>query len=361
MVQIGGVLEETPKPEIRVLEAQDDYGKFSVEPLEPGYGITLGNPMRRVLLTSIPGTAVTWVKIDGTLHEFSTVPHMKEDVAEFLVNVKAIRLKSMADRPGKLRLEIAREGDVKAGDILVSSDFEIVNPDLHLATLDSPDAQFFVEFNVEQGSGYVPAGNANGLPIGVLPVDAIFSPVRKVNYIVENTRVGQITNYERLILDVWTDGTVSPIEAVKKGAETLLEQFFLFANADKAGEGTAERPSFTATIPMEHYNTPIEKLELSSRTLNCLKRSNINKVGQVLEIEEADLLKIRNFGEKSLDELYSKLSQFGFLPEDAVRERISNGAALDMEDDDAFVEDLETETEVEVEVEVETTYEEEQV
>lgn len=355
MVQIGGVLEEAPKPEIRVLEAQDDYGRFSVEPLEPGYGITLGNPMRRVLLTSIPGTAVTWVKIDGTLHEFSTVPHMKEDVAEFLVNVKAIRLKSMADRPGKLRLEIAREGDVTAGDIIVSSDFEIVNPELHLATLDSPDAQLFVEFNVEQGTGYKPAGGSDGLPIGVLPVDAIYSPVRKVNYVVENTRVGQQTNYERLLLDVWTDGTVSPIDAVKKGAETLLEQFFLFANADKAGEGTAERPSFIATIPMEHYNTPIEKLELSSRTLNCLKRSNINKVGQVLETDEADLLKIRNFGEKSLDELYSKLSQFGFLPEDAQRERGANGVAVDSEDEEDLGEDAD------YEAGVEPAYEEEQV
>ncbi|MDA0987816.1 MAG: DNA-directed RNA polymerase subunit alpha [Chloroflexi bacterium] len=313
MVQIVVELEETPKPEIRVIETQDNYGKFAVEPLEPGYGNTLGNPMRRVLLTSIPGTAVTWVKIEGVLHEFSTIAHMKEDVAEFLINVKAIRLKSLAARPGKLRLEIAREGAVRAGDISVSSDFEIVNPELHLATMDSPEALLSVEFNVEQGKGYVPAGHTEGMPIGVLPVDAIYSPVRKVNYIVESTRVGQITNYERLIMDVWTDGTVNPVDAVKKGAELLLEQFFLFANADKAGEGTAERPSFTATIPMEQYNTPIEKLDLSSRTLNCLKRSNINKVGQVLEIEEADLLKIRNFGTKSLDELNDKLREFGFL------------------------------------------------
>lgn len=313
MVQIGVVLEETPKPEIRVLETRDNYGKFAVGPLEPGYGNTLGNPMRRVLLTSIPGTAVTWVKIEGVLHEFSTINHMKEDVAEFLISVKAIRMKALAERPGKLRLEIAREGPVRAGDISVPSDFEIVNPELHLATMDSAEGLLSVEFNVEQGKGYVPAGHTEGLPIGVLPVDAIFSPVRKVNYIVESTRVGQITNYERLIIDVWTDGTINAVEAVKKGAELLLEQFFLFANADKAGEGTVERPSFTATIPMEQYNTPIEKLDLSSRTLNCLKRSNINKVGQVLEIEGADLLKIRNFGTKSLDELNDKLKEYGFI------------------------------------------------
>lgn len=315
MVQESKVLEETPKPEIRVLEAKDDYARFAVGPLEPGYGTTLGNPMRRVLLTSIPGTAVTWVKIEDVLHEFSTIPHMKEDVGEFLVNVKAIRLKSLADRPGKLRLEISKEGTVNAGDIVVSSDFEVLNPDLHLATLESSDARLSVEFNIEQGTGYVPAGHSDGLPIGVLLVDAIFSPVRKVNYQVENTRVGQITNYERLIIDVWTDGTVNPVEAVKKGAEVLLQQFFLFANADKAGEGTAERPSFTATIPMEQYNTPIEKLELSSRTLNCLKRSNLNKVGQVLELEAAELLKIRNFGDKSLVELNAKLVEYGFSSE----------------------------------------------
>ena len=313
-------MEEAPRPEIRVEESEDTYGRFAVEPLEPGFGITLGNPMRRVLLTSIPGTAVTWVKIEGALHEYSTLPHMKEDVSEFLLNVKALRLKSLAERPGKLRLDLSKDGEITAGDIDVPSDFEVVNPELHLATLDSEDFNLSVEFNVDQGTGYIPAGIGDGLPIGVLPVDAIFSPVRKVNYSVENTRVGQITNYERLILDVWTDGTVTPVDAVKKAAEILLEQVFLFANADKAGAGTAERPSFTASIPMEQYNTPIEKLELSSRTLNCLKRSNINKVGQVLEIDKGELLRIRNFGEKSLVELYDKLREFGFLPEDSDEE-----------------------------------------
>jgi DNA-directed RNA polymerase subunit alpha len=333
VLQVIAVLEEAPKPEIRVLETRDNYGKFVVEPLQPGYGTTLGNPMRRVLLTSIPGTAVTWVKIEGVLHEYSTIPHMKEDVSEFLMNVKAIRLKSLADRPGKLRLEISKEGAVSARDIVVSSDFEIINPELHLATLESSDALLSVEFNVEQGKGYVPASHVDGLPIGVLPVDAIFSPVRKVNYIVESTRVGQITNFERLVMDVWTDGTVSPVEAVKSGADILLAGFFLFANADKAGEGTAERPSFTATIPMEQYNTPIEKLELSSRTLNCLKRSNINKVGQVMEIEETDLLKIRNFGTKSLDKLNAKLLEFGFVKEKTEFSDDSNGQGNSLEDE----------------------------
>jgi len=333
MTQIGMVLEEIPRPEISVIETRDNYGKFAIGPLEPGYGTTLGNPMRRVLLTSIPGTAVTWVKIEGILHEFSTIDHMKEDVAEFLINLKAIRLKALTERSGKLRLEIAREGSVTAGDISVSSDFEVVNPELHLATLDSAEGMLSVELNVEQGKGYVPGSHTDGLPIGVLPVDAIFSPVRKVNFIVENTRVGQTTNYERLIMDVWTDGSVSAVAAVKKGAELLMEQFFLFANADKAGEGTVERPSFTATIPMEQYNTPIEKLELSSRTLNCLKRSNLNKIGQVLEIDQSDLLKLRNFGTKSMDELNDKLKMYGFINDESESSDNSDGDGIFLNDD----------------------------
>ena len=317
MPETDVILEEpqAPKPEIRVLETHDNYARFSVGPLEPGYGITLGNPMRRVLLTSIEGTAVTWVKIEGVLHEFSTISHMKEDVSEFLVNIKAIRLKSLSGRSGKLRLDIKREGAITAGDISLSADFEIVNPELHLASMESSKGVLSVEFNVEQGRGYLTAGSIKGTTIGVLPVDAIFSPVRKVNFVVDSTRVGQATNYERLTLDVWTDGTVSPVEAVKSGAEFLLQQFFLFANADKAGEGTSERPSFTATIPMEQYNTPIEKLDLSSRTLNCLKRTNLNKVGQVLETPQSDLMKIRNFGIKSLNELNDKLVEYGFVSE----------------------------------------------
>jgi DNA-directed RNA polymerase subunit alpha len=324
--------EEIRRPAIRVVESDNNYGRFVLEPLEPGFATTLGNPMRRVLLTSIPGTAITWVKIDGSLHEYSTIPHMKEDVSEFLLNIKSIRIKALADRPGKLRLDISREGVILASDIDVPADFEILNPELHLATLDSKESNLSVEFNVEQGKGYVPAGLSDGLAIGVLPVDAIFSPVRRVNFNIENTRVGQITNYERLVLDVWTDGTVTPVDAVKNCAEILLEQFFLFANADKAGEGTAERPSFTATMPIEQYNTPIEKLDLSSRTLNCLKRGNLNKVGQVLEVEKADLLKLKNFGEKSLNELFNKLEEFGFLKKES-----EESDAIDNEESEALI------------------------
>ena len=307
---------EVPPPQIRILEASQTYGMFAIEPLERGLGATLGNPLRRILLSSLDGTAITWVKIDGILHEYSIIPHTKEDVVEFLLNVKNIRLKSLSDRPGKLRLEVSGERTITAGDIMATSDFEIVNPDLHLLTLDSEDAKVSIEFNVESGKGYVPSEAAKGLPIGVLPVDAIYTPTRKVNFNVERTRVGQVTNYERLVLEVWTDGTITPVDAVVDAANMLVEHFFRIANLGKVTEDAKDKASIALSIPVEHYNTPIERLELSSRTLNCLKRANINKVGQVLEMERSELLKIRNFGEKSATELYSRLEEMGFLPDD---------------------------------------------
>ena len=305
---------ETITPEIKVLEAGERYGKFAIEPLERGYGITIGNPMRRILLSSVEGTAITWVKIDGVLHEYSIIPNVKEEVMEFLVNVKGVRIRSMADRPGKMRLEIQGEGRVCAGDIATSGDFEVVNPELHLATLDSDEATLSVEFNVESGKGYQPVPQGDGMPgpmVGVLPVDAIFNPVRKVNYAVERTRVGHVTDYERLVLEVWTDGTITPAEALRKSAEILVNHFFLFSNLGKEAEVGPERPS--VMVSPEVYQTAIEKLELSPRTLNCLKRAHITKVGQVLEMSNDELLKIRNFGEKSLDELLGKLQEGGML------------------------------------------------
>lgn len=306
---------EVPPPQIKIIEANNTYGMFSIEPLERGMGATIGNPLRRILLSSLKGAAITWVKIDGILHEYSTIPHAKEDVVELLLNVKNIRLKSLSDRPGKLRLEVSGGQTVTAGDIMATSDFEIVNPELHLLTLDSDEAKVSIEFNVESGKGYVPAETAKGLPIGVLPVDAIYTPTRKVNFNVERTRVGQITDFERLVLEVWTDGTVTPVDAVVQASNILVEHFFRIANLGKVTEEAKDKASLALQIPVEHYNTPIERLELSSRTLNCLKRANINKVGQVLEMERAELLKIRNFGEKSATELYSRLEEMGFLPE----------------------------------------------
>ena len=303
---------ETIKPEIRVLESEDTYGKVAVEPLPRGFGLTIGNPLRRILLSSTNGSAVTWVKIDDVVHEYAAVPGVKEEVMEILLNVKRIRIRSQSDRAGKMRLDVTGEGRVCAGDISTSSDFEIVNPELHLATLDSDSAHLSMEFNVEQGVGYQVAAQADGTsnpPVGVLPVDAVFSPVRKVNYNVERTRVGQVTDYERLVMEVWTDGTIRAVEAIQQAAENLVDHFFLLSNINKVAEVGTERVPLV--VSPEIYQTPIEKLELSPRTLNCLKRSHISKVGEVLEMSDDELLKIRNFGEKSLDELKEKLAEHG--------------------------------------------------
>jgi DNA-directed RNA polymerase subunit alpha len=303
---------ETLKPEIRVLESEDTYGKVAVEPLPRGFGLTIGNPLRRILLSSTNGSAVTWVKIDDVVHEYAAVPGVKEEVMEILLNVKRIRIRSQSDRAGKMRLDVTGEGRVCAGDISTSSDFEIVNPELHLATLDSNDSHLSMEFNVEQGVGYQSAAPADGTsnpPVGVLPVDAVFSPVRKVNYNVERTRVGQVTDYERLVMEVWTDGTIKAVEAIQQAAENLVNHFFLFSNLNRVAEEGSERVPLV--VSPEIYQTPIEKLELSPRTLNCLKRSHISKVGEVLEMSDDELLKIRNFGEKSLVELKEKLAEHG--------------------------------------------------
>lgn len=330
---------EIPELSIAVQEADDRYGRFAAEPLERGWGVTLGNPLRRALLSSLGGTAITWVKVDGVLHEYTTVDHMREEIGEFLLNVKAIRLRSLVDRPGRLRLEVDGEGEVRAGDIMATADFEIVNPELHLATLDSPEARLSVEFNVEQGAGYVPASHDEGLPIGVLPVDAVFTPVRRANFVVESTRIGQRSDLERLIIEVWTDGTISPVEAVQAAASQLMERFYLFSMVDKEKPDEGG-PAAGIGISPEVYNTLVETLDLSARTLNCLKRAGVNRVGEVLSMSKSDLLKIRNFGQKSLEELYQKLADRDFLPEqqqDAEREEedAADASEEETEEEDA--------------------------
>ena len=322
-------VEEEPIPsvQISVVEADDRYGKFVAEPLEPGFGITLGNPLRRVLYGSLLGTAVTWVKIEGVLHEYAIIPDVKEEVSEFLLNVKNVRLRSEVDRPGKLRLEVSGEGEVCAGDIVASSDFEVVNPELHLATLDSPSAKLSVELNVERGTGYVVATHGDGQAIGVLPVDAVFTPIRKVNFKVEKTRVRQRVDYERLVIEVWTDGSIPPVEAMRRAANILVNQFFLFANMQQPEEEGADGPSVALKIPAELYNIPVERLDLSSRTLNCLKRAALNKIGEVLLLSKPELLRIRNFGEKSYTELYGRLCEMDLLPLDLDPESIQDGPA----------------------------------
>lgn len=306
---------EHPKPEIRVVDLGDSdsaYGLMAVEPLERGFGQTIGNPLRRILLSSTPGAAITWVRIEDVVHEYMAIPGVKEEVMELLLNIKGIRIRSNAVRQGKMRLNVRGEGRVCAGDIETSPEMEIVNPELHLATLDGDDTGLVIEFNVEQGVGYKPAqpgDEGSSIPTGALPVDAVFSPVRKVNFKVEPTRVGQNTNYERLLLEVWTDGAIGPVEAVQHAAEKLVEHFFLFSKLNRVAEQGAERTP--RVVSPEVYQTPIERLELSPRTLNCLKRAQINRVGEVLEMSDDDLLKIRNFGEKSLIELHEKLAEHG--------------------------------------------------
>ena len=319
------VVEEHPvTPGISTVETTDTYGKFHIEPLERGYGITLGNPMRRILLSSIAGAAVTWVKIEGVLHEYSTIPSVKEEVMELLHNVSQVRIRPVTGRPGKMRLEVTGEGMVCAGDIATSADFEIVNPEQHLATLDSQGAKLAVELNVEPGKGYRPAPQGEGptqdegLPRGVLPMDAIFNPVRKVNYAVEKTRVGQTTDYERLILEIWTDGSITPSEGLKMASEVLVNHFFLFNSLAKDGEIGPESSHTARMIPAEIYQAPIEKLELSPRTLNSLKRAHLQKVGDIIEMTNEELFRIRNFGVKSLAELNEKLAAMGYHREDGM-------------------------------------------
>ena len=306
-------LEPVPIPPTaaKVIEADETHGVFVVEPLPQGYGTTLGNPIRRALLSSIEGTAVNWVRIDGIQHEYTTISHVKEDVVDILLNVKAIRLRSLTNRPGKLRLEVQGQGLVSAADVMTSSDFEIVNPDLHIATLDGPDARLVMEMNVEQGTGYQPAAQHDGLPIGVLPVDAVFTPITKVNFSVERTRVGQITDFERLVLEVWSNGTITPAEAVRQAASNLVEHFFRLSTVSETPSQDGDKPSWAAAIPASQYNMSVESLNLSARTLNCLKRATIQKVGEILERSRSDLLRIRNFGQKSLEELDEKLVELG--------------------------------------------------
>ena len=305
---------EITLPRIKNTKTQGNYASYDIEPLEAGYGMTLGNGLRRVLLSSLPGAAVTSIRIDGVQHEFQDIPNVTEDVTEIVLNVKKLRLRSFSDHPVSMRLEVNGERVVTAADILAPSTVEIVNPELYIATLDNDDARLEMELVVETGKGYVPADSKEDQPIGVIPVDAIYAPVQKVNYTVEHTRVGQITNYDKIVLDIWTDGTLLPDEALRQSADILVRHFTQLANY-RATLAEPEKPPLSSMpIPQKIYDTPIEELDLSVRAYNCLKRSNITKVGQVLSMNEEDLLGVRNFGEKSLQELRERLLLRNFLP-----------------------------------------------
>src|SRR6266508_1524081 len=301
-------------PQLEVEESTETYARVVAEPLPSGFGTTIGNSLRRVLLSSLDGAAVTSVRIDEVEHEFSTIPKMKEDTIEFLLNLKELRLRALSDRPGKLYLEAQGEGPVTAAAIQTTADYEIVNPELHLATLDAADARLTVELSVERGKGYQPATAANGMPIGMIPVDAIFSPVRKVHYNVERTlRTGE----DRLELDVWTDGTMDAAEAVAQSADVLIRELQWFAQLGRPVPVAPDRGhGIGAVLAPDRYNTPIEDLNLSVRAYNCLKRSGLMTVGQVLEKSEEELLGLRNFGRKSYDELREKLIEMGFIEDD---------------------------------------------
>jgi DNA-directed RNA polymerase subunit alpha len=301
-------------PRIKNTKTQDNYASYDIEPLEAGYGVTLGNSLRRVLLSSLPGAAVTSIRIEGVQHEFQDIQGVMEDVTDIVLNVKKLRLRSFSDHPVSMRLEVGGEREVTAADIMAPSTVEIVNPNLHIATLDNDDARLEMELVVEVGRGYVPADSKEDQPIGVIPVDAIYTPVQNVNYTVEHTRVGQITNFDKVILEITTDGTITPDEALRQSADILVRHFTQLSNYRAVLTEPEKAPLSSLPIPQKIYDTPIEELDLSVRAYNCLKRSNITKVGQVLSMNEEDLLGVRNFGEKSLQELRERLLARNFLP-----------------------------------------------
>ena len=305
---------EIQKPRIECIENAGDesYGKYVVEPLERGYGTTIGNSLRRILLSSLPGTAVTSIKIDGVQHEFSTIPGVKEDVTEIVLNVKGIIAKLYSEGVKTVYIEASGEGVVTAGDIKADSDVEVLNPEHHIATL-GPDAHLNMELTLAQGRGYVTADRNKPAQtiIGVIPVDSVYTPVRKVNYTVENTRVGDATDYDKLTLEVWTNGTISARDAVSLGARILVDHFTLFTDlSETMGSKTTvvEKPEAQRDKVLE---LTIEELDLSVRSFNCLKRANINTVEDLISKTEDEMMKVRNLGRKSLEEVMNKLAMMG--------------------------------------------------
>ena len=314
---------EFEKPRIEIAEKSQDgtYGRFVVEPLERGYGTTLGNSLRRILLSSLPGAAVSNIKVDGVLHEFSTIPGVKEDVTEIILNLKNLAIKNHSDssEPKIAYIETSGEGAVYARDIKVDSDIEIANPDLLIATLSGEkDCKLDIEITITKGHGYVGA-DKNKRPdqaIGVIPVDSLYTPVRKVNYSVDNTRVGSITDYDRLTLDVWTDGTITPDDAVSFGAKILTEHLSLFVNLSEITKNSEVMLEKEENKKEKVLELTIEELDLSVRSYNCLKRAGINYVEDLANKTEEDMMKVRNLGRKSLEEVLNKMADLGlsFLP-----------------------------------------------
>jgi len=295
-----------------------NYGRFIIGPMESGYGTTVGNALRRILLSSLEGAAITSVQVRGIHHEFATIPHVREDMTSLLLNLKLVRFKFVdeGEEQARLRLEVKGEGIVTAGDIVCPPTVDVVNPEQYLLTTDSPDADLEMEMTVSRGRGYSPAEERGKLPVAEIPTDAVFSPVRKINYKVERARIGQSSNFDRLSFEIWTDGTISPAEALSTGAQILARHMAIIA---EFGDVTleVEPEAEESKIPERIAEANIEDLDLSVRAFNCLKRAGITKVGEIiekLERDEEELLAIRNFGQKSLDELKDNLRQKGYWP-----------------------------------------------
>ena len=300
------VLEAPAGANIEVRERRENYAKFVIEPLERGFGITLGNALRRVLLSSIPGAAVTYVKIDGVLHEFSTISGVVEDTVDLLLNLKGLPIKLNSEDPKVLSLSVSGSKEVTAGDIAPDADVEILQPAYHIATLSKKDAKLSMEIGIEKSRGYVTSDKQRNIEhmIGLIPMDSIFSPIRKVNFSVDDTRVGQSVDFDRLTLEIETNGSITPDDALSEAAQILTEELRLFI-----GFSTEEKP--VATAPASEWDVPVETLNLSVRSFNCLKRAGISKVSELLDMTEDEIIKMRNFGKKSLDEIKQVLEERG--------------------------------------------------
>ena len=300
------------KPKLECVEMSENYGKFVVEPLERGFGMTLGNSMRRVLLSSLPGVAATSIRIDGVLHEFSTIEGVKEDVTEIVLNLKGLICKLHCQGPKKVVIDAAGECEVTAGDILPDSDVEIINPELHLATLDE-NGKLHMEIMLDHGRGYVVADRNKrpDMPIGEIAVDSIYTPITKVNFTVDDTRVGQITDYDKLTLEIWTNGSIKPDEAASYAAKILTEHLMLFINLTDRIQGVEIMVEKEESKKEKILEMNIEDLDLSVRSYNCLKRAGINTVEELVQRDEDEMMKVRNLGRKSLEEVQQKLAQLG--------------------------------------------------
>jgi DNA-directed RNA polymerase subunit alpha len=300
------VLEAPAGANIEVRERRENYAKFVIEPLERGFGITLGNALRRVLLSSIPGAAVTYVKIDGVLHEFSTISGVVEDTVDLLLNLKGLPIKLNSEDPKVLSLSVSGSKEVTAGDIAPDADVEILQPTYHIATLSKKDAKLSMEIGIEKSRGYVTSDKQRNIEhmIGLIPMDSIFSPIRKVNFSVDDTRVGQSVDFDRLTLEIETNGSITPDDALSEAAQIITEELRLFI-----GFSTEEKP--VATAPASEWDVPVETLNLSVRSFNCLKRAGISKVSELLDMTEDEIIKMRNFGKKSLDEIKQVLEERG--------------------------------------------------